>query len=644
MLWLGMNTLSSAALVNLVGFTTGAALYALLLWMVARRSPNKLLLATALLGLAWNVGGLAAYGARDFGFAPSLPLVLTLAYAALGFLPAVVVNLALPAHTRARWLAWTAYALSGAAALSHLRGAWTGAGPSPWALKGLTAGYVALLAALFWVTRRQKGNRRAAWASALAVFALSALHLSGHGSDAAESWWAELAGHHSSVLLALVILYQDYRFAFADLFLKRALSLLLLVALAVGLYAGLAAPLAARRGPLAVVALLGLWVLTALVYPALRQASHWFVEQVALRRPDYAALRLELAAQLARHETPTEVLQAVCQTLTPALSARDVGWLRSDSVAENETPPALARFAQWQRGAATECVEALPPEAEAGALIFVPTAEPPFYTLVAGPLEGGRRLLSDDTAFLEAVALLTARRLDVLRVTRERYEKDLRAQEISKLATEAQLRALRAQINPHFLFNALTTIGYLIQTAPERALETLLKLTDLLRGALRETGEFVTLDEELKIIAAYLDIEQARFEERLRARVAVPEELRRVRVPSLLLQPLVENAVKHGIAPAKNGGEVSLTAQVETINGQPFLVLRVSDTGTGASPTEMARGRERGVGLGNIEQRLRSYCGEAASLLLTAAPGAGATAELRLPLNPDGTQVLFSRP
>ena len=639
-----MNAFNSAALANLVGFTTGAALYALLLWMVARRSPNKLLLATALLGLVWNVGGLAAYGARDFGFAPSLPLVLTLAYAALGFLPAVVVHLALP-EQRARWLARTAYALSGVAALSHLHGAWTGAGPSLWALRALTAGYFVLLLALFWVTRQQPGRGRAAWAGALAVFALSALHLSGHGSEAADSWLAELAGHHSSVLLALVILYEDYRFAFADLFLKRALALLLLVALVLGLYAGVAAPLLALRGgenglgPLAVSVLLGLWVVTALVYPSLRRASHWFVEQIVLRRPDYAELRNHLAAQMAQRETATGILQEVCQTLTPALSANDVGWLRTDSVSEGETPPVLARFAQWQDGAGMECVVALPQEAEASALIFIPTAEPPYYTLVAGPLAGGRRLFSDDTAWLESVALLTARRLDALRVTHERCEQDLRQQQISKLATEAQLKALRAQINPHFLFNALTTIGYLIQTAPERALETLLKLTNLLRGILRATGEFVTLEEELKIIEDYLDIEQARFEERLRVRVDVPDDLRGVRLPPLLLQPLVENAIKHGIAPAKHGGEVVLSARGEMSAGQPFLLLQVQDTGAGASEMELARGRRRGVGLSNIEERLRSYCGLAASLRLETQSGAGAIAELRLPLTPERTQV-----
>ena len=140
------------------------------------------------------------------------------------------------------------------------------------------------------------------------------------------------------------------------------------------------------------------------------------------------------------------------------------------------------------------------------ALVFVPTAEPPYYQFNTGKLAGGRRLLSDDIAMLCSVAVSVARRIDALRVTHERCEQNLREQEINKLATEAQLRALRAQVNPHFLFNALTTIGYLVKTAPDRALETLMKLTTLLRAVLRTEGEFVTLGEELKLIASYLDI------------------------------------------------------------------------------------------------------------------------------------------
>ncbi len=180
-------------------------------------------------------------------------------------------------------------------------------------------------------------------------------------------------------------------------------------------------------------------------------------------------------------------------------------------------------------------------------------AEPPRYVLEVAELTGGRRLLSDDHAVLEAIASLLGRRIDAIRLTHERYERELREQEIGKLATEAELRALRAQINPHFLFNALTTIGYLIQTAPARALETLMRLTALLRGVLRSEGEFTTLGRELELIESYLDIERARFEQRLRVRIDVPPTLRDLRVPPLLLQPIVENAVKHGIAPDCDG-------------------------------------------------------------------------------------------
>lgn len=164
-------------------------------------------------------------------------------------------------------------------------------------------------------------------------------------------------------------------------------------------------------------------------------------------------------------------------------------------------------------------------------------------------LTGGRRFLSDDLASLEAIAVGLARRIDAIRITEERYDRELREQEMARLASEAELRALRAQVNPHFLFNALTTIGYLIQTTPPRALQTLLRLTALLRAVLRSEGELTTLGRELDVIDAYLDIERARFEDRLRVTIDIPRALRSIPVPPLILQPLVENAVKHGIAP-----------------------------------------------------------------------------------------------
>src|SRR5206468_9395549 len=117
---------------------------------------------------------------------------------------------------------------------------------------------------------------------------------------------------------------------------------------------------------------------------------------------------------------------------------------------------------------------------------------------------------------LDAIAMLVGRRIDAIRLAHERYDSRIREQEIGKLATEAELRALRAQINPHFLFNALTTIGYLIQTAPQRAFDTLMRLTSLLRSVLRSEGELTTLGREIELVESYLEIERARFEDRLR--------------------------------------------------------------------------------------------------------------------------------
>jgi sensor histidine kinase YesM len=263
----------------------------------------------------------------------------------------------------------------------------------------------------------------------------------------------------------------------------------------------------------------------------------------------------------------------------------------------------------------------------------VATAEAPKYVLAIGPLRGGRRLLSDDAATLEAIAVLVARRIDAIRMTAERYEREIREQETGRLVSEAELRALRAQINPHFLFNALTTIGYLIQAAPPRALETLLRLTALLRAVLRSDGEFTTLGKELEVVEAYLDIEAARFEQRLRVTIDVPAHERHVRVPALVLQPIVENAVKHGIAPQRLGGSVQISARIiRKPDATRHLILTVRDTGAGATAAALTHGREHGVGLSNVERRLACHYGVDASLSIDSLPGRGTTIEITLPV------------
>jgi hypothetical protein len=478
-------------------------------------------------------------------------------------------------------------------------------------------------------TRRNAGWQRNLSTVVLAAFAVSALHLS-HDVSQRDSPLMALLGHHASLPLVLVILYQDYRFAFADLFLRRALSLVALVVVAVMLHAWVAVPLAhmlfgSQPESLGATAVhIAFWVVTALLYPIIRAEVGTFVDGVILGRLDYRHVRDDVAVAISRAETAGDILRRACAVLGPALGARRV----QPTEIEEVTP--LGHPVVEHPGG--------PNEAPDGALVRIPTNDAPRYALDIAGLGAGRRLLSDDIALLESVASLVGRRIDAVRVTQERIDRGVREREIMQLAAEAELRALRAQLNPHFLFNALTTIGYLLKAAPDRALGTLYRLTDLLRAVLRRPpGESITLGEELEVVESYLAIERERFEERLTVRVDVPEALRSVPVLPLLIQPLVENAVKHGISPLRRGGTVSVSASLDrSDNGRrSTTVLRVvvADTGVGADHlTIAARGDGAGIGLRSIEQRLALHYGKEAALVITSAAGLGTRAELRLPM------------
>lgn len=485
-----------------------------------------------------------------------------------------------------------AYSLSAVAGGLQLIAAGRGESlPSRAALMTTSIGFSILIVVLAIFARREPGWRRALTAVALAAFAVMALHLTQH-TGGGESWPTELLGHHASLPLALVILYQDYRFAFVDIFLKRALTLVAVLALMVTLYRIAIAPHVAID-PRMLATMLALWVATVLAYPWLRRIIHGGVDRGILRRADYAKVRSEVAAVVAALDSEPQILDATCEIIRLALTARQVTWGMDES------------------------------------LVRVPTAEDPMYGINVIGLAAGRRLLSDDLAMLEAVALLAARRIDAVRVTRERYGRDLREREILQLATEAQLTALRAQLNPHFLFNALTTIGYLMEAAPKRALETLFRLTGLLRAVLkRSDGELGTFADELELIRSYLGVEAARFEERLSVTIEVPADLSTVPLPPLILQPLVENAIKHGISPQKEGGRLVLAARREGAT----MVITILDTGAGVSATELAQRRARGIGLSNVEARLAHYYGDAASIVVRSAPGVGTTVEVRVPV------------
>ncbi|HWN47369.1 MAG TPA: histidine kinase [Steroidobacteraceae bacterium] len=208
---------------------------------------------------------------------------------------------------------------------------------------------------------------------------------------------------------------------------------------------------------------------------------------------------------------------------------------------------------------------------------------------------------------------------------RESRDRQLQAMQLESLLHQAQLQALRSQLNPHFLFNALHSIAELVHENPKLAEALIVRLGELLRQVLQSSAsQEVTLAEELGFIRSYVEIEQMRLGERLQVTWDVDESLRSVRVPSLILQPLVENAIQHGIAASARAGALTIRARSEA----GFLVLEVRDTGPGMSRESAESGR--GIGLSNTRLRLQRLYGERQKFDLFEEDGVVVT--LRIPL------------
>ncbi|MEY4636627.1 MAG: Sensor histidine kinase YpdA [Acidobacteriota bacterium] len=204
-----------------------------------------------------------------------------------------------------------------------------------------------------------------------------------------------------------------------------------------------------------------------------------------------------------------------------------------------------------------------------------------------------------------------------------------RLQEQEKLLLAAKVEALKSQINPHFLFNTLASVSSLIRLQPETARAVIQKLSSLLRKLMANQVQFVTLREELAAIDEYLDIEVIRFGPRLAVRKAVAPDTLDIIIPSLLLQPLVENCIKHGFARKVGPGTITIRSWRE--DRQVFI--EVADDGLGISDERLVNALSSGIGLSNVNERLRVLYGAMGHLELTGSPGRGACARVRIPLD-----------
>ncbi|MGC8758523.1 MAG: sensor histidine kinase [Bryobacteraceae bacterium] len=544
-----MSPATQPLLANWIGYTAGSVIFGIFLVLLARDLARRGLRA------GWRTLAAAAMaflwnaGALANLFYDSFLLRLATT-AALSLLPALLLDLLI--EGRPRRLVAGGYAVSVASMAMHALEPYFPGFPLHHRTLQLTAlGFAPLtLGALVHLRRRQTPARRAAAAMALLLFALSFTHL--HQQDAPHAWPMELLIHHAGVPLALWVLMQDYRFLLLDAFLRFLASILL-----AALFAWAGAIVAARIGwydyrtlAPAQVVLLGSGVTLALVaFSALRHAVQQLLTRLVFRRGDAEALLERVRRMPVRGEE--EFLAA---------ARREIAAFFEAELSGGPAGPAPLPFGLGRRS-------------------------------------GGRPYLSEDLALLSRLESLVNEKLE-----------HWREQHLRELVSQAELRALQARIHPHFLFNALNALYGAIPRSAGQARRAVLHLAEIFRYLLRAGEDLIPLGRELEIVGAYLEIEALRLGERLSWTVDVPPEALPTPIPMLSLQPLVENAVRHGVARVERPGDVRIAARIEG----GVCRIEVSDTGPGLGD----EARPQGVGLDNVRRRLALHFGPGARLEL----------------------------
>jgi two-component system, LytTR family, sensor kinase len=533
---------NASLLVNALGHLAGVLLFGIFLVLLLQdRAGGKSILAAGL-ALAWNLASLVVLGSNE----PS-PWVVAVGFSVLSLLPAVLFDLCLGKGVLVR----LGYALAGLSMIPHIVEVFR---PDTdlhrAALGAITVGFGLLTAVAAF---RVRGNTpRLIGTMSLFLLAMSFVHL-GNG-HAEQIWSQELALHHAAIPLALLVLLQDYRFILLDAFLRFLANVLLAAGfVGAGALAWRAGWITGAQTPFQLALLLMGACLVLVVFAVARGQVQRLLTRVVFRRPDEAMLLNAL-------RTPVRTEEAYLASAAEMLG----------------------------RYAGADAVVAQVPEGQASVAVGAGRY------VNFGRRTGGRRYLSEDLQVLQHAAGVIAEQLDVYRESETR-----------RLVSQAELRALQSQIHPHFLFNALNALYGIIPREAKGARDTVLNLADIFRYFLETGKAMVPLSEELHIVKAYLDIEQLRLGEKLRTEIHVAPGALSVLIPILSIQPLIENAVKHGIAPLVAGGTVNLDARI--IDGQ--LRIRVSDSGPGFAPQS-----RNGVGLENVRRRLELSYGGAARL------------------------------
>ena len=566
-------------LVNTIGHCAGAIAFGILLYLLLldwrRATPERSLLPAVAAGLAflWNIGSLIGMATAPGGD-PVADVIVAGSFSVLSLLPAVLLHISLRSRAPSLWIA--GYCVSGIAVLLHIGDLITAAPRFHYAaILLVTIGFAVLTTASV-VQEALSGpndgsGRRLAGAMVLFLFAISFVHF--ESAHDIKAWSGEAALHHAGIPLALFVLLQDYRFLLLDAFIRFLVNGLL-AALAV--WASLRAEAALGLVALAshdafyagIVFTGACLVLSGFAWVRVRVQR--FLTRVVFLRANSENVASKLADIAGTELSEPEYLAASAKAIADFLSAR--------------------RF---------EVTKAIRAEGSKWAQATMPLhfARGDERMLLLGARRGGRRYLSEDLQMLERLAVVVSEQVERIRNS-----------EMQALVSQAELRALQAQINPHFFFNALNTLYGTIARENAAARRLVQNLADLFRYSFAVNSGLSSLSEEIRIVRAYLEIEELRLGSKLSTEFDIDESAMHAEVPVLSIQPLVENAVKHGVACREEDGFVRLRIRNEAHS----ILVSISNSGVfGESQSELSG---NGVGLKNVRRRLVLRYGAASDL------------------------------
>ncbi len=605
-------------LINTIGHSAGVLLFGLIVtlllrdWRLHGMRHTRLPLTAAFLALGWNIGSLIILASPD-PTSPAIEFVATAIFSMLSLLPAVLLQVAVQGQPRLIVVA--GYVVSVCAGALHFWEPFSSStGLHQAGLVVIVFGFGVLTLTAFLFGRKRKQGvpaERSEWISlgCLLLFTSSFLHF-GY-SHFSSPWTAEIAWHHIGIPVALIVLLRDYRFLLLDTFIRFLVN------------SGLAAVYLA-----AVLVLSQRFRSWNLIYPGMFLTGIALVA-LCLSLISFAYLRNSLQAWvnrvIFRRQNVDDCVRAIVNVAPSARSEEELLAQAGQQIADHLGAGRFAIVAETRDRNLSLRPSVLFREQDRNGFPrqdFHVEAQVPFRFssgdaryLILGPRRGGRRYHSDD--------LDDMRRLGAAVV--EQVER-FRAEELRRLADQAELRALQAQINPHFLFNALNTLYGSIDRRSTEARRMVLNLAEIFRYFLRSQRTFIPLSEELKIVEAYLEIEALRLGDRLETELIISDSGRSTLIPILSIQPLVENAVKHGVAAKPGRARVSVRAE----HVPAGLRVTVEDTGVGFERSSTRPQGRTGLGLENVRRRLALCYGSSAELQIQSS-GAGTTVSFLVP-------------